>query len=296
MHKKMHFITYYLLQCIMPTAVSSSTYSSKYRVKNPKNLTVEVNISDEEFNKCFNENVKSISNNMISTKCYNSYLKHILGVDYETVVIHEIFTTLDFMKEYVNFRLSMLNREDVAIVKTALQTNNYFSKNTTRNGAIVKLFPVQYNGKLSVVKTYMYDGDCESIKWSLEQNIKNEILFQNYAKTLNKQFDFVSPELYTWGIIRKYAPVIDEPVYYKVMYLIMEYIPFMTLKEAEHLSFQTHDIYQRIDMMDIELKKNLLFHNDLHSSNILVSTRSPLPEICILDFGEAYCGPRKRIQ
>ena len=293
----MHLLTYYILQCIMPlSAVSTTNQSQKSRVKNPKNLTVNINISDEEFNHCFKENVKSISNCMISTKWYNSYLKHILGVDYENVNIHEIFTTLDFMKEYVNFRLSMLNRKDVAIVKTALNTNNYFSKSTNRNGVIVKLFPVEYNGKLSVIKTYMYDGDCESIKWSFEQNIKNEILFQNYAKTLNKQYDFVSPELYTWGMIRKYAPVANESIYYKVMYLIMEYIPFMTLKEAKHLSFQTHDIYQRVDTMDIELKKNLLFHNDLHSSNILVSTRSPLPEICILDFGEAYCGPRKVIQ
>jgi tRNA A-37 threonylcarbamoyl transferase component Bud32 len=111
---------------------------------------------------------------------------------------------------------------------------------------------------------------------------------------LNKTLDFISPELYAWGEIRGYKPYDDSPRF-KVMYLIIEYIPFVKLKDISQISNIT-EIYERIDLLDKELKALLLHHNDLHSSNILVSCRSPLPDLCILDFGEASRGPRKRIE
>jgi tRNA A-37 threonylcarbamoyl transferase component Bud32 len=74
----------------------------------------------------------------------------------------------------------------------------------------------------------------------------------------------------------------------------MEHIPFIKLKDVSQISNIT-EIYERVDILDKELKMNLIHHNDLHSSNILVSCHSPLPDICILDFGETSCGPRKGI-
>ena len=261
--------------------------------KNPKCLTINVQITDDEVEECFNNSCKRQNNFMIPTNYYSSYLKHILGADYDTADIQSIFSKLDSMKEYVEFCLSMVKPTDKLMVMDCLKKNMYFSKNTSRPGVTVKLFLTEYNDKTCVVKTYMYDGHSQELKWSLEQNIKNEILFQNYAKTLNKTLDFISPELYAWGEIRAYKPFEDSPKY-KVMYLIMEYIPFITLKEVSQISNVT-EIYERVDEIDKELKIRFLHHNDLHSSNILLSCRSPLPDLCILDFGESSCGPRKTI-
>ena len=263
----------------------------RYSCKNPKQLTVDVKMSDTEVKECFKKSCTSQNNFTIPTNYYTSYLKHILGAEYSTADIQAIFVKLDFMKEYVEFTLS--RSSDKLMVIDCLKKNKYFSKNTCRPGVIVKLFPIEYNGKTAVLKTYMYDEHSQELKWSLEQNIKNEILFQNYAKTLNKTFDFISPELYAWGQIRGYKPYHDS-CRFKVMYMIMEYIPFIKLKDVSQISNIT-EIYERVDILDKELKSLLLHHNDLHSSNILVSSRSPLPSICILDFGEASYGPRKRI-
>ena len=197
------------------------------------------------------------------------------------------------MKEYVDFSLSATKQSDKLIVIDCLKKNNYFSKNTCRPGVIVKLFSTIYNYKTCVVKTYMYDGQSQELKWSLEQNIKHEILFQNYAKTLNKTLHFISPELYAWGQIRGYKPF-DDSRRFSVMYLIMEYIPFVKLKNVAQPTNIT-EIYERVEDIDKELKSRFLHHNDLHSSNILVSSRSPLPDICIIDFGEASRGTRKQI-
>jgi len=261
--------------------------------KNPKCLTINVQITDKEVEECFKKSCNTYNNFSIPTNYYTCYLKHILGTDYPAYNMNAIFSKLDDMKEHVDFCLSMVKPSDKVIVTDCLQRNNYFSKNTSRPGVTVKLFTAEYNGILSVVKTYMYDGYSQELKWSLEQNIKNEILFQNYAKTLNKKLDFISPKLYTWGEIRAYKPFEDSHKY-KVMYLIMEYIPFIQLKDVLQLN-NFSEIYERVYEIDKELKRTLLHHNDLHSSNILVSCRSPLPDICILDFGEASCGPRKRI-
>jgi len=260
--------------------------------KNYKKLTVNVRISDKEVNDCFNTACKPMRNEIISNRYYASYLKHILGEDYEADHLEEIFTKLDFMKEYVNYCLLVGNPKDKDIVINSMKENNYFSKNTSRPGVTIKLFPIEYNGKLSVVKTYMYDGHSKSLRWSLEENIKNEILFQNYARTLNKTFDFISPELYAWGEIRRYQPF-ENSYRYKVMYLIMEYIPYMELKNCQ--SENITQIYNKVCSIDTNLKKKILHHNDLHSSNILVSANSPLPEVCIIDFGEASYGPRRQI-
>lgn len=262
-------------------------------MKNPKNLTIRIDMLDAEVKECFVNASMSYSNYAISsTLYYKSYLKNILGSDYETSNIDAIFTQLESMREFVNFRMYSLNNEDVHVVSSVLKRNNYFAKNTNRPEVSVKLFSTMYKGKQCIIKTYMFDSVCSSLKWGLEQKVKNEVLFQNYARTLNKSLEFISPELYTWGTIYKYKPF-DKDVEYKVMYLIMEYIPYMTLKQRVQTSQYTRDIYEKIEDLDIALQGQLLCHNDLHSVNILVS---PLPQICIIDFGEASYGPRKTIQ
>ena len=73
----------------------------------------------------------------------------------------------------------------------------------------------------------------------------------------------------------------------------MEYIPFVTLKEAVYSTENMTKMYERLNLINADLQGNLLHHNDLHGGNIMVNMKSPLPEIVILDFGEASYGPRK---
>jgi serine/threonine protein kinase len=142
-----------------------------------------------------------------------------------------------------------------------------------------------------MIKSYIYDGACKSLDDRMMACFKDEVIFQTYANRLKK--DFISPEIYSWGRIRKYQFIGDDYLY-QVLYLIMEYIPFVKLKNVAQPTNIT-EIYERVEDIDKELKSRFLHHNDLHSSNILVSSKSPLPDICILDFGEASYGPRKPI-
>jgi len=251
-------------------------------------------MSNEEVKKCFANANKTYTNYEISSMLYyKSYLKNILGSEYETSDIADIFKKLESLRELVNFRVYRVDTEASLCVKAVLSLNNYFAKNTNRSDVTVKMFSTFYDNKQCVVKTYLFDNNCVSLKWSLEQKLKNEILFQLYAKTLNKTVDFISPELYTWGSIYKYKHANSMDAEYKVMYLIMEYIPFMTLKQSIQTLSYTKDIYEKIDHIDVKMKRHLLCHNDLHNLNILVS---PLPKIYIIDFGESSCGPIRTIR
>ena len=49
--------------------------------KNPKCLTINVQITDDEVEECFKKSCKHQNNFMIPTNYYSSYLKHILGAD-----------------------------------------------------------------------------------------------------------------------------------------------------------------------------------------------------------------------
>jgi hypothetical protein len=269
-------------------------------LRNLAPLSINVSVTDDEVHECYSKSRNSQNNTLNNNRYYTSYLKHVLGKEYNEADIKSIFIKLDCMKDHVDFCLS--KSKDKALVIECLEKNNHFSKNTSRPGVVVKLFQTEYNGKQCVVKTYIYDGRSHELKWSFEQNVKNEILFQNYARTLNKQLDFISPELYSWGLIRGYKPV-PESHKFKVIYLIMEYIPFIRLKDISYQQSNIKELYERVDAIDKELKGQLLHHNDLHSSNVLVScdslslsqSLSLSPSICIVDFGEASCGPRKVI-
>jgi hypothetical protein len=169
------------------------------------------------------------------------------------------------------------------------------------------MFHTYYKDREVFIKVYLYDPKCESYRSSFTENFKNEIMFQSYATQLRDFIDFISPELYSWGKIRKF--VFDKDGYpFECLYIIMEYIPFVTLKEAVYSTEQMRHIYERVNIIDSELSSHMLHHNDLHSGNIMVSNgdkssgdkspstvgdKSPYPEIVIFDFGEASLGPTK---
>ena len=268
-----------------------------YRRRNPKNITVRVNIPKKEHNDSVQEMVEYVRNANKPKKnieYYKSYLKNILDSKYHTNDIDTIISSLEHERNYVKAKMSFSLMSEKQLVKELMKQNQYFSKNISRPGVIVKLFKtiLTNSEKEVIIKVYLYDHHCKSVKYSVEESITNEIVFQRYAKKMNSKLDFISPELYSFGEIHNYIAYEDGP-YYKCMFLIMEYIPCIALKNAMYNSETMKTIYERVNEIDYGMKSNLLHHNDLHSSNILVSDhniKSPYPEICIIDFGEADYG------
>jgi hypothetical protein len=270
-----------------------------YQTRNPKNLSVRVNISSKEHNDSFQEmmeNVRIVNKPRNNLDYYKSYLKNILDCDYDIEDIDKIIGCLEHERNYVKAKMSFSLMSEKQLVKELMKKNQYFSKNISRPGVIVKLFKtiLANSEKEVIIKVYMYDHHCKSVKYSVEESIFNEIVFQRYARKINNALDFISPELYSFGEIHNYLAYEDGP-YYKCMFLIMEYIPHIVLKNAMYNEETMKTIYERVDEIDYRMKTNLLHHNDLHSSNILVSNShsSPYPEICIIDFGEADYGTTK---
>lgn len=295
------FFTYFFQthshQIIMEHQLANTQHEKTNQQKfvNKKGLTVRVNITDHEINQCFQKGMKEYEDE-IKENClnyYKVYLKHLYS-DNPEYKLERAMNLLKDMRETVEFQLLMNGITDQYLVRRLLDKNEYISKNTKKPGLIVKLFKTEYNGRQAIVKTYLYDPKCKSLAYSVEFNFINEAVFQLYTNRMHYQKKFISPELYTWGYIDKH--IFEKGGYnYKCMFLIMEYIPHLTLKEAVYTADKMKNIYERISQIDEDLKNNLMHHNDLHKGNILVSEHSPFPEIVILDFGEASFGPRRSL-
>ena len=263
-----------------------------------KQLSVSVDISQREVDKCFKEALKTVKLEIEKNKYnyYKTYLKH-LQPNYSEMSIDRILKLLNPLKELATFTLSYDKYSEQMMVKRLLHENKYISKNTKRRGLTVKLFQTEFEGRQVIVKTYLFDPGFKSLTYTIEMNFENEIVFQLYANNIQTQLDFISPELYSWGYIRRISfsdvhTELNRTHKYNCLYLVMEYIPHLILKEASFTPEHMKHIYERVKKIDEDMKGELLHHNDLHEGNIMVSTRSPLPEIVILDFGEADLGPR----
>jgi len=269
---------------------SSVIYES--RPSRKRNLTVRVDMSEKEVEYIFNSSLVRVreKNRAHRYDFYKIYLRHLFpknpALPFETMM-----AKLNNLRARVQYRINFQIHAEQMAVNRVLLINDYMSKTTKRNGLVVKLFRTMYEGREVIIKTYVYDHAYKSLAYSAEQNFENEVVFQLYANQLSG-VDYISPELYSWGAIGK-QQITPDGYKYKCLYLIMEYIPYLTLKEALFTPENMKIIYERVRKIDTEMKASLLHHNDLHSRNILVSTKSPSPEIVILDFGEASFGPKK---
>jgi len=285
------------------------------RIKNPKGLSVRVDIPFEEtsnlYNKAISIAVKEASKKQFDY--YKAYLRQLIPTEEHR--FDEIVASLKPLRRQVEERMNKPYSQEVLLVDRLIRENKYVSKNTKRPGLIVKLFRTECYGQEVFVKVYLYDPNCLSYRSSFTENFKNEVIFQSYARQLNDTIDFISPELYSWGRIKRYT-FDDDEYEFECLFMIMEYLPFVTLKEAVYTTQHMRHIYERVEQIDTELSSHLLHHNDLHGGNIMVLDRSvgnllpktvgnkspktvgnksPYPEIVILDFGEASLGPTKPI-
>ena len=280
-------------QIIMEHQLANTQHEkpNQQKIVNKKDLTVRIDMTDNEVDQCFQKGIKECEYE-IKEGClnyYKVYLKHLYSEDSDYKV-ERAMNILKDMRETVDFQLLVNSIMDQYLVRRLLDKNEYISKNTKKPGLTVKLFKAEHSGRQVIVKTYLYDPKCKSLAYSVEFNFKNEAVFQLYTNRVHYQKKFISPELYTWGYIDKH--IFEKGGYnYKCLFMIMEYIPHLTLKESSFIPEKMKTIYERVSKIDEDLKSNLMHHNDLHGGNILVS--SPLPEIVILDFGEASFGPRR---
>jgi serine/threonine protein kinase len=260
-----------------------------------RNLQIQVDIPDSEVSTLYESAIKKSKSEYEDNKweCYKSYLRNLFP-GRNDIPFDKMIQTLKTLRETVEFRLQMSDTSETMMVRRLLDYNKYISKNTSRPGLVVKLFHTYFQGRDIIVKVYIYDPGFESLHFTLKENFTNEAVFQLYAQRFWGKIPVITPELYSWGVIRKHE-FKGNKYLFKVRYLIMEYIPHITLKEATFTPEHIRDIYAKVNQADEIMKSGLLHHNDLHSGNIMVSVDSPLPEIVVLDFGEASLGPRKPI-
>lgn len=258
-----------------------------------RELTVRVDISMSEVSQLFTAAVKSVETEYSKRQFdyYKIYLKHLFGEASERIDISAILQKLEKFKKTVEFRIDSTEFTDDYFVRNLLTRNEYISKTNKRVGVTVKLFHTYHEGRDVMVKTYVYDGECPSLDDRMMACFKDEVLFQYYAANNLSRRDFISPDLYSWGRIRKYQ-FIGDKYFYKCLFLIMEYIPGLTLNQSTYTTETMKTMYERVKQIDKKMISTGIHHNDLHSSNVIIVEKSPLPEIVILDFGEASFGPR----
>ena len=277
------------------------------RIKNPKGLTVRVDIPYLEvksrYKEAIRESVRESAKN--EYQYYKAYLRQLVPGSENNY--DKIIAKLKIWKSEIESFMDEPKSKDIYMVKRLIYQNNYVCINTKRYGLTVKMFHTRHFEREVFVKTYLYDPECDFQRCNINEKFKNEIIFQSYAEQLHKYVDFISPKLYSWGRIPKCDFEINGSEM-ECLYIIMEYIPFVTLKEANYSAEHMRHIYERVEQIDTALSSHLLHHNDLHDENIMVYTPSPVgdtspflavgdtsphTEIVILDFGEASLGPKK---
>jgi hypothetical protein len=126
------------------------------RIKNPKGLTVRVDISSMEVSSLHSEAVKASINENAKNKYqyYKAYLRQLIpgSEDNYDKIIKKIRT----WNQTIQHSIDNPDFNDVIMVDRLIEKNNYVSKNTKRPGLIVKLFRTYYMTKMYLSKhTFM---------------------------------------------------------------------------------------------------------------------------------------------
>lgn len=254
-------------------------------------LSVRVDMLPDEIRGIYNAALKQAETEYTDAQYqyYKMYLKNMFGPN-TTAPIDVIVQKLNEFRRTVDMHMVCTEYTEEMFVRNLITQNNYVSKSNRRPGVTVKLFHSLLHGRDVMVKTYIYDGECPSLDDRTMACFKDEVLFQYYANKI--QVGFISPELYSWGQIKKYQFIGDKYIY-KCLFLIMEYIPGLTIKESTYTKETMRTMYEKVKKADQTMMAAGIHHNDLHGGNVIVVEKSPLPEVVILDFGEASFGPRK---
>jgi hypothetical protein len=128
------------------------------RIKNPKGLSVRVDIPFEEITNLYNKAI-SIAVKEASKKkfdYYKTYLRQLIP-SAEEDRYDRIVASLKTVRIDVESRMNKPYPHEVLLVDRLIRENKYVSKNTKRPGLIVKLFHTECYGQDVFVKVYLYD-------------------------------------------------------------------------------------------------------------------------------------------
>jgi hypothetical protein len=221
------------------------------------------------------------------------YLQHIYGkkLDLKTYMAYQ--SRINDIRCDVKINMVASMKYDQTLVEKVIDTVTPKSVHRKPLGLTVRLYESMYYKRRAMIKTYTfheYDenrdrGYDELYQDMIVTNFIDEIVFQKYGKCIGAQHSFLVPEIYAYGRFHNSSPT------EVCLYIIMEHIDGILLKDAQFTRDTVADVYE----IDQCMKSYLLDHNDLHSSNIMVVSANNMQKLAILDFGEAACGPRKPI-
>lgn len=237
------------------------------------NTNLNIYEIDENYKNIITEERKKVNN----IKHYISYLKNFYDYQISEMEIERILNKIEKIRIITKKRMKNYCLKEKEKIMIIIYSNIYFYKKKT-NDKIVTLYKTIYLGQPAVVKVYKYLPEFIFSKSLIEEQFETEIVFQIYAESLNMEYNFVSPKIYSFGIINEIG--IDDLTEINYAFIIMEYIDGISLK---NIDFRP-DVCKQIYNIDENLKKNLLNHNDIKDRNIIITENN---DIAILDYGES---------
>jgi hypothetical protein len=246
--------------------------------KQKKNYTINTNLHKELIDMNFKRVLRNIDDaNSKNVNDYISYLQHFHDHTISEQEINEILKQIQTIKHSVkNDFLYFSHHYEKEILHQIRNTQHFYIKRNQDYS--VFLYKINIMNVDSILKIYKYYPQYTFSRYLLEWRFENEVIFQKYANSLNQKLDFISPKIHSFGKIT--IPLNEDDVCVNYLFIIMDYISGLTLKNSE---FRPH-LCKKIYEIDQNLKKHLLNHNDLHSNNIIITEKE---DIVLLDYGES---------
>ena len=246
-----------------------------------KTYQINTNINIDMVDSCFKKIVqKEKEENERKVEYFRSYLKCFYNCEKTEDEIERMLDIIQDIRKSVKYEFpiysSIYGKKVLDVINN---TRSFYTKK--RKDIVVSLYKMEYCGKPAVVKIYEYYPKFIFSNYLLEYRFENEVVFQKYAQSLNSVYDFISPKIYCFGSVdyESLSKIIDS-VEKKYLFLIMEYIPGLSVKNMDFRPDFCKQIYE----IDQKLKTRLLSHNDISPRNILVSEKD---DVVLLDYGES---------
>jgi hypothetical protein len=245
-----------------------------YRSKSPPTLSIwtddDLGQTDSE-EASSQESLDSPSNNSINTS-YDDNLNNILesakNVNFED--IETIFGVKISNDKTKNQFVQRPGSDKALGVKLQYYTNNS---------------DVNYNGQPTFTKVFIFNKNKDLMPDIVLEKILQEIFYHKQFYEVHEYCKFEMPELISYGYVTDSG---DDSNY--IFYIKMSLIEATSLtnkyidESNEYANMKCTDVKGRLTVIAECLKEKGLYHNDLHSDNVMIDK---LGNIVLIDFGEA---------
>jgi serine/threonine protein kinase len=275
-------------------------------------LTIDTSTSYEDASIIQKQVLKKFCfNHFPDYEIFRPYLKHLYDAEITPKSLQRIKYKVSelYRKVREHIKYPIHNQMEKPFLRSILTNKRPFCTNNKEKGLTVKLFKIDKISdfmkltKPLVLKVYLFenkiyeqDSDVSFMYADMfKSNIVSEIVFQEYAEKIQRKenLDFIVPTICDYGEF-DYNDSSQGSLKLKCYYLLMEYIEGITLKEALfNKSIFYESALQKVKEIDIVFKCNLLHHNDLNRTNIILT---PDHKVAIIDYGEASPGPHQQIE